>query len=439
MTKSQLLNVPKIPNLPPPSSYVELSCEEQWNAAAENIGKTVFGLAWWDDYLVGCTSSGSVIVWQIPTTVLDDEEYNDKHPPDEGTSKRQKMAFRSDIDDDILQSSNRCSRTPVAKLQASTGVLYSIAFLNHSSSLILGVCGDEGIKLYSWSDIENLIDNPSAEVSSLSHFRPHTSQSVAEINDFAMDENLFLYGASGDSFGCYKWDTETETLLKTYSSPARGYLHTLKVLPASTTPGGHSVLLMGGEGGVLGVWDRKQDQVIETLDIKAAMNASTPLMSSTSPSKGFSRWNNSIHLWSSHIHASTDSSSWWHVCGGAESHTSKSGGFGGYMTSWHAPTRSLAAGCATRESLNHMASYSQLSSSPSSSSSSQLATIGNESVVSYWSPTRAERTGRFWCTPPCAYAIDVRETDGRTAVGGVGHTVDILEYEGPKVYSVSLT
>lgn len=432
------IDAPKIPILPPPSSYVEVSCADQWKAAGEIIGKTVFGLAWWNDYLVGCTSSGSVIVWRIPTAVLDDDEYNDKQYPVEGTGKRQKMEFRSDTDDDILQSSIRHSRTPLVKFQASTGVLYSIAFLNHSSSLILGVCGDEGIKLFSWSDIENLIDNPTAEVSPLSHYRPHASQSVAEINDFAMDENSFLYGASGDSFGCYKWDTETETLLKTYSTPTRGYLHTLKVLPASTTPGGHSVLLMGGEGGILGVWDRKQDQLIENVDIKAAMNACTPLMSSTSPSKGFSKWNNSTHLWSSHIHASADSSSWWHVCGGAESQTSKNAGFGGYMTSWHAPTRSLAAGCATRESLNRMASYSPLSSL-SSSSSSQLATIANESVVSYWSPTRAERTGRFWCTPPCAYAIDVRESDGRTAVGGVGHTVDILEYEGPKVYSVSLS
>ena len=244
-----------------------------------------------------------------------------------------------------------------------------------------------------------------------------------------MDENSFLYGASGDSFGCYKWDTETETLLKTYSSPKGGYLHTLNVLPESTTAGGHSVLLMAGEGGFLGVWDRKQDQLIEGIDIKAAMNASTPLMSSTSPSKRFSAWNKSTHLWSSHIHASTESSSWWHVCGGAESHPLKNGGCGGYITSWHAPTRSLAAGCATRESLNRMASSSTFSS---------LATIANESVVSYWSPTRVERTGRFWCTPPSSYAIAVRESDGRTAVGGVGHTVDILEYEGPKVYSVSL-
>ena len=436
---TQSLSIPTIPILPPPSSYVEVSYEDQWKAAGEKAGTTVFGLEWLNDYLVGCTSSGTVLVWRIPTVAVDDEEFNDKHHPVKGTSKRQKIASSSDTDDDMQLSSIRQSRTPLVKLQASTGVLYSISFLNHASTVILGVCGDDGIKLYSWSDIENLIDDPTAEVSPVSQFRPHASQRVAEINDFAMDENSFLYGASGDKFGCYKWDTETGTLLKTYSSPTGGYLHTLKVLPASTTPGGHSVLLMSGEGGILGVWDRQQDQLIENLDIKAAMNACTPLMSSTSPSKGFSKWNNSTHLWSSHIHASTDSSSWWHVCGGAESHASKSGGFGGYMTSWHAPTRSLAAGCATRESLNRMASCSPLSSSSSSSSSSQLATIANESVVSYWSPTRAERTGRFWCTAPCAYAIAVRDTDGRTAVGGVGHAVDILEYEGPKVYSVSLT
>jgi hypothetical protein len=392
----------QIPILPPPSSYPEVSCEEHWKATSETIGKTVFGLAWLKDYLVGCTSAGSILVWRIPNKE-DEQDITDY--------KRQRT------DDEQIHGSIRESRKPIVKFEASKGVLYSIGFLHRSTSLFLGVSGDEGVQLFLWSDIESLMDDPKTEatVTPLSQYRP---QSVVEINDFTSDENLFLYGASGDSFGCYKWDIESEKLLKTYESPKRGYLHTLKVMPASTTAGGHSVLLMGGEDGVLGVWDRKQDQLIENIDIKTTMNKNSSLMTSTSKS-GFTKWKDSTNLWASHIHASTQSSSWWNVCGGADDG-------GGYMTSWHAPTRSLAAGCATRETPNHMAFHE-----------SSLATVANEGVVSYWSPIRAERTGRFWCTPPCSYAIAVRESDGLTAVGGVGNTIDIFENMGSKLYSLS--
>jgi predicted Zn-dependent protease with MMP-like domain len=67
--------------------------------------------------------------------------------------------------------------------------------------------------LFSWSDIETLIHNPAAaEVKSpLSQYRPHTSHTVVEVNDFTSDENLFLDGASGDGFGCYKGYCFTET------------------------------------------------------------------------------------------------------------------------------------------------------------------------------------------------------------------------------------
>lgn len=340
-------------------------------------------------------------------------------------SKRQKAD--KNYEDGRLHGSIRDKRQPIVKFQASTGVLYSIGFI-HASSLLLGICGDEGVQLFSWSDIETLIDNPAAKVMPLSQYRPHASHTVVEINDFTSDENLFLYGASGDGFGCYKWDIESQKLLKTYESPKRGYLHTVNVLPSSTNPGGHSVLLVGGEDGVLGVWDRKQDQLIENIDIKLVMNSNSSLVTSSLNRSGSTKWSDPTNLWVSHVHAAPETSSWWNVCGGADTtFTTAFGEPGGYVTSWHAPTRSLAAGCTTRESPTRMACHE-----------SSLATVANEGVVSYWSSTRAERTGRFWCTPPCAYAIAVRERDGLTAVGGVGNTVDIFENQGTKLFSLSI-
>jgi hypothetical protein len=413
--------LPQIPILPPPSSYPEVSYAEQWKTANEAIGKTVFGLVWLEDFLVGCTSSGSVLVWRIPN-LEQEEEFNAHTLVD---SKRQKT--HNCEDGPYMHGSIRDNRKPIARFVASTGVLYSIGFIHRHASLLLGTCGDEGVKLFSWSAIESLIDDPAAEVTPLSQYRPHTSHTVVEVNDFTSDENFFLYGASGDGFGCYKWDIESEKLIKTYESPKRGYLHSVEVLPSSTNPGGHSVLLMGGEDGVLGIWDRKQDQLIENIDIKLAMNSNSSLVTSSLNRSGSTKWSDSANLWVSHVHSSPETSSWWNVCGGADNTSTAMGEPGGYVTSWHAPTRSLAAGCTTRESPNRMSCHE-----------SSLATVANEAVVSYWSSTRAERTGRFWCTPPCAYAIAVRESDGLTAVGGVGNTVDIFENQGTKLFSLTI-
>jgi hypothetical protein len=436
----------QIPHLPPPSTHPVISNEDHWNFSKDGICDTVFGLAWFNDYLVGCTASGSILVWRIPNVKSADF-------PESDLRERESYSFeRSDSDDEFESLSKRQkgiqgseskfsipgtgeNRHPIVNFKASKGVLYSIGFLHQPISLILGVCGDDGILLFSWSDIKSLVDDPSFEVTPLSQYRPHKSKTVVEINDFVLDEDLCLYGASGDAFGCYKWDTESETLLKTFESPKGGYLHTVQTLPSSTTPGGHSLLLIGGEDGILGVWDRMHDKLIENIDIKFAMNSNVSLMRSTFKKPGFQKWEDSANLWTSYIHASPESSNWWHVCGGAEKYGHSDEASGGYITSFHAPTRTIASGCATRESLNHMSSTL---SSTCAASSSSLVTVANEGVVSYWSPTRIERTQRVWCTTPCGYAISVRTEDGWIAVGGVGNTIDIMESQGTKVYSVLL-
>lgn len=415
---------PQIPNLPPPCSHPEVCCEEEWQKASETIGKTIFGLAWLDpDYLVGCTSAGTVLVWRLPEETDDD-----------GT--RNKRLKTSDEEGCIRD----CKR-PIVKFQASKGKLYNISFLDLGTSTVLGVCGDEGVKLFSWYDIETLMkkdgndddDSVVPPPEPLSQFQTHKSPTTIEINDFTYDDDYYLYGASGDAFGCYKWDMEAQTILKTYESSRGGYLHTVQALPASTTAGGHSVLLMGGEDGVLSVWDSKQDKLIEHIDIqetlkkqKGLVTTATTTTTSTTPTKKKSELSSSSsHLWTSHIVA--PSSNWWNVCGGTESETGSSAG--GYVSCWHAATRSLAAGSMTRETPNRMALLN---------GGTTLATVANEGVVSYWSPTSMKRDARVWCTPPCSYAIAVRESDGRTAVAGVGRTIDVLSSGGSKLYSLSI-
>ena len=215
-----------------------------------------------------------------------------------------------------------------------------------------------------------------------------------------MDRDLHIFGASGDGC-CYKWDTETEALMHSYPSSKRGYLHTIKILP--NTP--H--LLMGDEDGTIGMWDTKQEKCIANIDIK------THLQGNVDPNQS---------LWVSHIDATDTAKHWWSVCGGA---SPRVGNKGGFITTWHAPTRSLVSHCITREAPQQMKFHDD-----------QLVSVADEGVVSYWQPSSCERQQRVWCSPPSAYAISVRD-DGLTAIAGVGGSVDILSKK-VKAFSLSI-
>jgi WD40 repeat protein len=255
--------------------------------------------------------------------------------------------------------------------------------------------------LFSWKDFLNSLEGQTLECTPLAEYRPHFSVHDIEINAFNMDQNLHLFGASGDGF-CYKWDTETEQVMQAYPSSKRGYLHTIKILPNSTH------LLTGGEDGTIGMWDTKQDKLIATMDVKQELHGEVE------PNQ---------LLWVSHIDAANHSKHWWSVCGGASPQTGTKGGF---MTTWHAPTRSLASHCVTRESPQQMKFYED-----------QIVSVADEGVVTYWQPSSCERQQRVWCSPPSAYAVSVRD-DGLTAVAGVGGTVDILRKK-TKAYSLAVS
>mmetsp|Transcript_29335 Transcript_29335/g.43268 ORF Transcript_29335/g.43268 Transcript_29335/m.43268 type:complete len:426 (-) Transcript_29335:1312-2589(-) len=405
-------------HLPPPSSHIGSCCLAEWNTARARIGHTVFGLSWHGEFLAGCTSAGEILVWLVPFAreeddideLLDDEKWSQ--------SGQERSTFTSKTN----------SRKPAIKFQASpnNGMLYSIKFLHVQKSLLLGVSGDDGILLYSWDDVQALTIDPSKTPEPKHHFKPPSLHPKMEINDFDIDDDLNIFGAS--EVGC-KWNIESGKLSCSYASSKNGYLHTIKVLPSSTFQGGHSIMLMGGEDGTLGVWDKKCDRLIEHVNIKARMNEDTSLSHSCLPSTmdqdAFNSWKQHDHLWISHMEAS-ESCNWWNLCGGAEDNMGRN--FGGHLTCWHAPTRSLAAGCTTRETPSYIARQP---------SSSVMATIANESVVSYWSAAQLEREKRSWTTSPCSYALAIRESDSVTAVGGVGSRVDILNERGSKLYSVS--
>mmetsp|Transcript_5682 Transcript_5682/g.8220 ORF Transcript_5682/g.8220 Transcript_5682/m.8220 type:complete len:157 (-) Transcript_5682:44-514(-) len=153
-------------------------------------------------------------------------------------------------------------------------------------------------------------------------------------------------------------------------------------------------------------------------------NNSTVMRSQEASNSKFKPWENNASLWLSHIDSPTDiSSSFWGVCGGAEGGSKRGGGF---VTTWHAQTRSLFCGTTTRETPQRMV-YDGI----------DLTTIANEGVVSHWTPSTLNRTSRVQCSPPSSYAIATQE-DGPTAIGGVGRVVDIFSPMRNKMYSLSV-
>mmetsp|Transcript_30658 Transcript_30658/g.46437 ORF Transcript_30658/g.46437 Transcript_30658/m.46437 type:complete len:425 (+) Transcript_30658:58-1332(+) len=407
---------PHLATFPPPSSHAEMCCIKEWNRARSRFGNTVFDLSWHGEYLAGCTAAGEILIWLINPAEEDDNIDDLFH------EKR----FRSGDEEPRLDGKLN-NRKPAVKFQASqdNGILYSIKFIHVQGQLLLGVSGDPGILLYSWVDVKELISDPSKKPELKYHFQSSSLHTKVEINDFDIDDDLNIFGASDVG---YKWDMESGKLRCSYLPSNKGYLHTIKVLP-STFQGGHSIMLMGGEDGTLGVWDRKSDKLVEHVNIKTRMSEDSSLSYSHSTSnmdqKSFTSWKKHDKLWISHMEAS-ELCNWWNLCGGAEDNMGRN--IGGHLTCWHAPTRSLASGCTTRETPNYIAREP---------SSSVIATVANESVISYWSAPRLQREQRCWTTSPCSYSLAIRESDGATAVGGAGSRVDILKERGNRLHSVS--
>lgn len=309
----------------------------------------------------------------------------------------------------------------VCRLQVSKGVLYSVHFTKTSQQrILLIVSGDDGVIGYDWQHLLEMMEGGSitSPPKALLHCRPHRSLSTVEINDFCVSDN-HIFGAAGDA-NAYKWDMETTKIVATYPAAKRGYLHSIQSMPNDNT------VLMGGEDGVLGIWDGHHDKLIDNVNLQAVMQKDSSLVEKDNHVNGTLDAKSS--LWISHIHSSSEH--WWTICGGI-SQTHGSTTAGGHLTSWHAPTRSLVAGCLTRETPQHQCS-----------TTGTLVTVANEGVVSHWTPSRLQRTGRVWCSPPSCFAAAIgknAENGEVLAVGGVGNQVDIFDnVVGSKSYSLTL-
>lgn len=338
---------------------------------------------------------------------------------------------------------------------SNSTVLYDLQFIELSNGdHLLVASGDPGILIYKWSHFEERMpfgsptkppcqdpcskDQSPNQITPITTFHPYPSPSIqcgesVEINctSYNKSDNI-LYGAAGDLFGCYQWDLATEQLLGTFGGSSRlghgightDYLHVVKSISGTdgALPGSQCVIT-GGEDGRVGWWDGKCRKLIEMVNMKKVIDKNRDIFSANSNSAPNSRtsWNaGTSSVWVSSMN--TSSSNWLAVCGGSEcsnnyitSRASSGLASSGFMTLWHVPTRTCAAGCNTRENVNSV-EYNQYLDC--------FVTGGNEGRISFWEPTTMVRSSCSWSTPPATYSISA--DSNLMIVGGVGRKLDIF-------------
>ena len=456
---------------------------------------TVFGLAFATtttsvnntaagrDWLIGCTDGGELCVWALPDDSYGDEELASfsmdcSEDEDTGaTSSQHNQEFS--IDENRIGASPAAAaanRSPLLRLQLSdSGALYACQVVGRpDGSQWVVVSGDFGVKILDWeADLGPLLQQQQQQqqqagngatktVSAAqpytgkvrAHFKPFPSpfEDCIEVNDFVLHGN-HLYGAAGDQFGAYKWDVNTEKVVCNYKEKgmaptAGGYLHTTELVPST------NLLLFGGEGGILSLWDVSKDQPVDRFDMnnqqQATMTTSTAAsLQSQQPQPPQSRQrtrpdsttttttrNSSRSCWITSCKARDEN--WWSVAGGCSGSSTDDHRGGGFVSTFHGPTRSLVSTVATRETPQQLAYY--CSSTTDDYQTSTLLSVANESFVSHWDNPLSlcgnskssgdppyQNRQRVYCNQASAYAVTVSPDAKRIAVGGVGAVVDIFE------------
>jgi hypothetical protein len=419
----------------PPSFYVDhdelLSYDYQWNSSSVLSSTTttsddqrtvVFGLAFYQNYLVGCLNSGDICIWKMPNNCND-------------------MTLTcTDKEDDpfptVVVQSRPIVRLPVASHHQHHHhrALYQLRVVPRGNDKTwIVVSGDDGVHIIDWeTEIVPRLQEASSStfhystrpgttllpkkdlVQPCMTFRPHPSIIPTEINDFVVTQNA-LYAAAGDAFGCYKFDLETQTLVTTYNHLGRkstttkqkNHHPTTIITPMYTVAltDHDQMLLLGGESGQLAMVETRTDYGCWNDPNLVVPNAS---------------WISSVVVRDAH---------WWNVAGGGSSSSSSSSssnsGGGGSVSTLHGPTRSIVTTISTRET--PQAILARCNRQPS------LISVANEHFVTHWKNPIAFVSSpppqRVWCHPPSAYAIAVApdtEEDDWIAVGGVGSIVDVF-------------
>lgn len=420
-------------------------------------------------YIIACSSNGIICIWD---TFMDDAGE--------------------------LLSSSSCSfgnHSPSFSFKVCDGILYDVKFveMTSSSSSLLITCGECGVYVYCWDDIWSVLSNKNNTTAStfttknaattilemkpisVMHTHPTASsvQLPTEVNRISYDEvNSYLYGASGDFFGGYIWDINTSSLLGTLgrntgikgrvleqqqhrnSSRHRdgcgyhlNYLHTIKAVSSTHSPSNHLVLT-GDDGGKIGIWNGKDQKLIQMIDCKSAImecygngsgNGSDGEMTppiggkfATSDKDSTLKHINDASMWVSSL--DVDESCQWSVIGGGIEHghqLMRESSYlskqldNGFLALMNLQTRTLCTFGMTYENIHDVAF---------NENSKRIVSVGNHNAVSFWGHDLSQgRVGHASVSSPSSYTIGIQKAQGgMIAVGGVGLIIDCYSQFGTK-------
>ena len=472
------------------SANVEITCLEWYKGIDEEAEREIVSSSSSECYhLLGCTSTGHVVVWKYPKQMVvaavdgsDDNDHDDGTVRKLGNIRRSRnSASTHDHENDAATNMIVNNTKPIVSLQVSKNPLTGI----FSSSLhqqeqqqsskdddLIVITGHDGILTLRFKDIVTKASATSDSRQSYDWW--NDKQSVGPIDQATMYLNhIYAVSLYGDAF---RFDVETKKCVSTYKNPSstNGSFLSLAstnsttmnrhpvnrstiglIRPMSNTVGNNTLLLVGSptSGRVL-IWDVGKDQGMDSLDVgQAIASSSSPAVDSffnnaASPSKMskksafYGRSSSPTPPTMQHqprITAMNLSEHWWTIAGG------KSGPYqsleGGFIATFHGPSRSLVTCTTTRECIQQIGSLSNIDDQ---GNDSRLVTVANEGVVSYWDSTYSlRRTHRVWTSPQSSKSIAVlpwtndAPNDTTVAVGGVGPTVDILQ-DFCKIQSLTL-
>lgn len=381
-TTNTCSNKRKLPLLPSPYTH-ERACssyKRQWGEYKKSFTRhvEVTDLAWYEDeeedarYLLGCTSRGQIAVWRLPQP-NNDHQY-------------------------AMESLNT---NPVATIQVSSKPLTSIQKFGEKKDSIL-VTGDEGITTVKFQDLLQSADLTADSV----WWNKSISNPIQQAKIY--NGNVFGVSPTGDA---YKFDLNTNDLVSSYKIPS-GEISTSSVMglvePSESSTNSPLLLVGGNRSSTVSIWDVAKDRGMDSLQLSLSEQKTKK---SSYFVFGKSQSSAQSNVTSMHI-----SEHWWTFAGGQHAHKPLEGGF---LSTYHGPTRSMVACTQTRECIQQIASHDN-----------GLVTVGNEGVVSFWdSAYSLQRTHRVWSSSPsgCAIAIPRSSINTTLAVGGVGPKVDLLQ------------
>jgi hypothetical protein len=349
----------------------------------------VLDLVWQDDdenntYLIGCTSLGQVAVWKMDDTIAESEQEDD--------SMNTKPIVTLDVSSKALRS-----------IQIATTV--------DNNGLLLFLAGDEGLLTMKWEDL-------------FAKNAPTKTVMDGSFQQVQVYQN-HVYILTNNST-VLKVDSKTFQIVARYPPPPPNddddndvSATTFKVVKGISSKNGGPLLLVGTTNSQVWIWDVTKNKALEPLHLLNHRHNKNHKNNKANTS-GASCTVTSICT-------NNENDLWWTIAGTLHNSVpqqAEGGVGGGFVSTWHGPTRSILSRCDTQESIHRL----------DLSHNGTLYSAANQGVVSVWeSPHQLTETHRrrIWVSPPSGKALATskhsKNNNKRVAMAGVGPKVDILE------------